>query len=264
MIFDGFGSSETGAQGATVSTDGSRATHRRRRSRWTPHTCVLDEDLGAPPRRPASDGDRLARAQRPHPARLLRRRREDAQDLSRPSPACATPCPATAPSGRRRHHPRPRPRLGVHQQRRREDLRRGGRARAQAPPGGVRRRRRRHAERALGRAGHRHRRSSAPGASARRRRAAREPPPSTSRATSCRRPSSFVEQWCARPAASPTTAGRRRSPPAAPDASPRDPRWSGHQRQATRRPEPFPGAGRCCRCSCPARNGLPAMKTSTT
>ena len=205
MIFDGFGSSETGAQGATLTTKGDAVAPA---FKMDADTVVLDAGLT---RRLEPGEDEIGWLART--GYLPLGYFNDREKTQRTYPTVGGVRYAV-PGDRAQVAAdgtvdRLRPRLGVHQLRRREDLRRGGRAGAQAPSGRVRRRRRRRAERALGRAGHR-RRAVPPRSNARATRAARPPRRSTWRATSCPRPSSPSTRSSARRAASPTIAGRRK------------------------------------------------------
>ena len=108
-LTDGFGSSETGAQGPAVASS-SRAPRGRARRRASPrsrpyrrHHPVLDDDRRAG--RARLGRHRAGRAHRPHPARLLQRPGEDGGDLRRDrrralgaSPATWPPSTRTAPS----------------------------------------------------------------------------------------------------------------------------------------------------------------------
>ena len=149
ILFDGFGSSETGAQGSSMSTAGAETPSA---FRMDEHTLVLDESLQRPSaaRRAAR---RLAGARRVPTARLPERPGEDRADVpdDRRRALRGARRPRAGDGGRPDH--RVRTRLRVHQHRRREGVRRGGRAGPQASRGGVRRRRHRDAERALGPAG---------------------------------------------------------------------------------------------------------------
>ena len=80
-VSDGFGSSETGAQGS-YRTSGASGDGHARFSPMDDTTVVLDEIT----REPVDSGigcDRPSRAQRSHPERLLQRSREDGRDLRR-------------------------------------------------------------------------------------------------------------------------------------------------------------------------------------
>ena len=78
VIIDGFGASETGAQGATATAAGSEAPTA---FRMDEHTVVLDEALTRQ-LRPGEAEIGLAGAQRSRAARLSRRRGQDQADLS--------------------------------------------------------------------------------------------------------------------------------------------------------------------------------------
>ena len=93
MIFDGFGSSETGAQGATLTTAGDAV--RDRRSRWTTDTCRARRGAHAPARRRARTRSAGSRAPATCRSAISATRPRRSRPI-RPSAACATPCPATA------------------------------------------------------------------------------------------------------------------------------------------------------------------------
>ena len=139
-VIDSFGASETGAR-RHVSTP---ATVRRRTPLHDAASTRPCSTTTCGPSRPARASVGLARAARPHPARLLQGRGEDRGDV-RPTldgERWVMPGDFATRRGRRHDHPA-RPRLGVHQHRRREGLPRRGRGGAQGAPRRVRRGRRR-------------------------------------------------------------------------------------------------------------------------
>jgi acyl-CoA synthetase (AMP-forming)/AMP-acid ligase II len=151
MVVDGFGASETGAQGSHATKAGDTAETGKFAMTTT---VVLKNDLSGR-LEPGSDRDRLAREARPRAARLLQGRREDREDVPRDRRHALRGARRPRADPRRRHADRSRTRLGLHQLRRREDLSRGGRAGAAQARGRRRRHRRRHTERAIRRTGDR-------------------------------------------------------------------------------------------------------------
>ena len=152
MITDGFGSSETGAQGSQRLEPGAerRRTRRRASRAWARarrcSTTTAPGAAGLGRRRPGRPPGHIPLGYYNDPEKTAETFVEvDGERW------VITGDMATVEADGIDHAARPR--LGVHQHRRREGVPRGGRGRAQGAPRGVRRARRRRARRALGRAG---------------------------------------------------------------------------------------------------------------
>ena len=235
LVVDGFGASETGGQGQSVSAAGGAD----RDGATLPRERRDDGARRRPPTGRAGRG-RQAGPARARAPRVLPGPREDGGDV--PGDRRRAVVGARRPRAHRgrRHHHRARPRLGVDQHRRREGVPRGGRVGAEVAPRGVRRGGRRRARRAVGRA----RRRGRAGA------ARRDAPTLDDLAEHIRahlgvvqgaaRASCSSTRSCARRRASPTTGGHGRPPIAA-----ARPRRSLRSREPTRRrDQPVPAPAR--------------------
>ena len=158
LVVDGYGASETGGQGQSVSVAGGEIASAPR-FRVNDETAVLGDDL----RPVAGRRRRAAGPARPHPARLLQGSREDRGDVPRRRRRAVVGARRPRGRRRRRHDHAARPGLGVDQHRRREGVPRRGRSRPEGTRRRVRRGGRRRSRRALRRARRRGRASRGPG-----------------------------------------------------------------------------------------------------
>ncbi len=208
-VSDGFGSSETGAQGSYRTAGASGDGH----ARFVPMddtTVVLDETTLQQVEPGSGAVGRVARSGH-IPTGYYNDPEKTARDLRRGERAPLRHHRRHGHRRGRRHHPIARSRVGLHQHRRREGLPRRGRKRAEGPPQCVRRARGRGTRRALGATGGRGG-AAGRGHESHARRARRALPRTASPATRCRARSCWSIRSCARPRARPTIAGPSPSP----------------------------------------------------
>ena len=256
MITDGFGSSETGAQGSQRIEPGAdvrRAWHPVRAARAKAPPCWPTTAPRCSPARASSDGSRS-------PGRIPLGYHNDPEKTAETFVEVGgvrwvvTGDMATV-ERRRVDHPA-RPRLGVDQHRRREGVPRGGRVGAEGAPRRVRRRGRRRPRRAVGRAGVRggaaSRRAPSRRSSELSRTAGRSSP-----GTSCPASWWWSTRWCARPVGKADYRWAKRRPLGARPARPRARRTTGPlaRRPGRRDRRPRAGAVRRDGAGRPGRRG---------